>query len=558
MKMTPIHRGYAWLESRQWRLPADRWIFLALVCVSFFVRFPYLFMSSETRLWRYEMLYHDEALFLMQGRDVLNGYLPYIQHWDNRPPLGWALFAILNFLSGENLLAFRCNGAIYISITAFVLYRLFKAHAMAATGFAAGIFYVIFCSVAQVGQSITYEHAVGLPFALMLYALLCGHAFRRQRLMVATMFTVCCMTLTNFLLFFPAVALLFPQRNGLCPTLPLWQGASRRMEWLCGVRGWLYAMLRNTLYVAGALAVGYGLLYLLYWVNGKHDFLIRSMVDGAFTVSRQPMDERFITQMPMRWQGFSNRFFYSYAYSPEWLIPLLLGFFLTRAVGAMLEPAHKRDALAVKLMILLICSSLALFVRGGNFWNFPYYLLQVMPVVVLAMARAFTLRMGDLRVVMVIIVCVGIADATERVLSRYEPLLAYFAGDKTKSEAFLNDRLYQIAREINKFPVEGEPMIVCTEDDSLYVLTHTENPRYFIFPAFNQYNFLARVLGVWHEPLYELAKRSKPVAIVGWRGDKCFSMIGSYLYENYEMYSSIQNTNIYIRKDLLLRSRGSF
>ena len=120
----------------------------------------------------------------------------------------------------------------------------------------------------------------------------------------------------------------------------------------------------------------------------------------------------------------------------------------------------------------------------------------------------------------------------------------------------MGDRNYQVAAELNRFQIAGKNMIVCTDDDSLFILTHAENPRYFLFPSFTSYHYLARVLGVRIEPLLEVVQRSEPVAIVGWRGDKCFSMLGKYLNEHYEMYSVVQNTHIYVRKDLLMKARG--
>ncbi|NBO18332.1 MAG: hypothetical protein EBV03_03730 [Proteobacteria bacterium] len=527
------------LQPIRWQLPADHWILLLLILAAVFMRLPYFFMSHEGRLWRYEMLYHDESLFLMHGRDVLHGHLPYIHHWDNRPPLGWFLFAIMNLISAENLVMFRINGALLIGLTSFMLFRIFAALGQRSTGVVAGLFYAIFCSVAQVGQSITTEHVVALPFVTMLYFVLSGRVVRRHRLIIGLLYAVCVMTLTNYLLLLPALALLLPGADGHAPAPPRWHGLAGLQIWRAELLQWVRRVVLNGLMLLGIVLTCYGALYMLYWINNQHDFLLRSLIDGAFTVSRQPMDERLLTQFGFRWEGFSKRFFFSYLYSAEWIIPLLMGVFLTRVLGALTEPRESRDVLSLKLTLLLVCGALALFFRGGNFWNFPYYILQVMPLLAMAMARAVMMRMRDLRIIMLVVLAVGLQAATARVLSNYKPLLAYMQGENKYSYMFMGDRNYQVAAELNRFQIAGKNMIVCTDDDSLFILTHA-----------------ARVLGVRIEPLLEVVQRSEPVAIVGWRGDKCFSMLGKYLNEHYEMYSVVQNTHIYVRKDLLMKARG--
>ncbi|MBY0406900.1 MAG: hypothetical protein K2Q01_04360, partial [Rickettsiales bacterium] len=511
----------------------------------------------DTRLWRYEMLYHDEALFIMHGRDVLNGYLPYVQHWDNRPAFGWFLFAVLNFLSGEDLAMFRFIGALYIGLTGFVLYRALADRQKALAGMVAGVLYAISVSVAQVSQSITYEHVVGLPFAGMLYLLLNPRPSRWHRVQIGLLFSVCVMTLTNYIFLGPALALVMPgKQGGRDVTAP--PPFTYLRSWLSECLRWAWFVFKNGMLLLAVLGFCYGALYALYWVNDKHELLVRSLVDAAFVVSRQPMDERLVTQFFTRWQGFSERFLNSYIYSNEWLIPFLVAVFLCRAMGMAAEVRAKRDAVIIRIAVLLVFSSLALFFRGGNFWNFPYYLLQFMPLMALAMGCAVAFRMGDARLVMMLVILWGVNDATRMVLGNYRPLMEYVKGDDSYSYMYKNDRLYQVAKQLNRFDIAGQDLIVCNEDDTLYVLTHTENPRYFIFPAFTRYTFLARVLGVYVDPLSKIVEETKPVALVGWKGDACFLLAGEALKTEYELYNTIEGTVTYLRKDLvaIARERG--
>lgn len=547
--MEKIRRVVNDFNTRPWRVPPRSVVLLLMLLVAIGMRLSYFFMSNDIRMWRYEMLYHDEALFLMQGRDVLNGKLPYIGHWDNRPAFGWMLFAVLNFLSGENLVAFRAIGALYIGLTGYVLYRTLADSQKAMSGVLAGLFYIVFCSVAQVGQSITYEHVVALPFSMMMYVLVNPHHMRRPRACVAALFTMCVMTLTNFLVLGPAIAVLMPARTGrnVVAVPPIY---TRFRPWLAGIGRWLLEVMRGGLVLFAGLVVGYGLLYTLYWINGQHEFLVRSMIDGAFAVSRQPMDERLLTQFATRWTGFSHRFLNSYIYSNEWLIPFMLTVFMCRTASTLFEQRRRCDPVLIKIGALLCFGALALFFRGGNFWNFPYYLLQLMPLVALAMGCAGAFRMGDVRILMLVVMVWGVSDASRMVLNNYKPLIAFMRGNERFSGSYLNDRQYQIAHELNKFPIAGEEMIVCNEDDMLYILTHAENPRYYLFPAFQTFYYLSRVLQVDVPPLGDTIKEKKPMAIVGWRGDGCFNQMGETM-RDYDLFASVQNTMIYIRRDVL-------
>ena len=543
------------LRHCKWRLPPHYVVLIGLIVLAYGMRLPYFFLSTDSRLWRYEMLYHDEALFLMQGRDVLNGKLPYVGHWDNRPPFGWAMFAILNLLSGENIVAFRALGALYISLSGYVLYRTLADRKKPVAGMLAGIFYIVLASVAQISQSVTYEHIAGLPLSCMLYLLLNLQPGKYHRLHIALFFSFCVLMLTNFILLGPAVALLMPGRIGKNDiAVPPPYKAS--ILWLKELGQWMCFVVQNGMLLLATVLSCYGCIYVIYWINGQGDLLLHSVINGAFAVSRQPMDTRLFTQFVWRWEGFSERFLNSYIYSNEWLTPFMLSVFLCRTGGALLEERGKRDRVLFSIFLLLCSGGLALFLRGGNAWNFPYYLLQIMPIVALAMGYAVAFRMGDARLVMMVVIAWGLTDATRIVVSAYTPLIAYLRGDNKFSSTFLNDRLYQVARELNRFPIAGRTMLVCNEDNILYILTHTENPRYFIFQMFNRTSsYLNSVLGVSIDDTDQTRiKDSHPVAIIGWLGSSCFNHLGDE-EKNYSQYVSIQNTVVYMRKDMLSQIR---
>lgn len=546
-------KAFVALRDREWTMPSRRTVFWLLILCAVFMRLPYFFLSNEARLWRYELSYHDEALFIMQGREILDGYLPYIRHWDNRPPFGWMVFALIYAITGGNLMLYRIFGALYIGVTSYVLYRTLADRGRPGAGILSGVYYSVFASVIQAGQSFIYEHVAGLPFALLIYLLLNPKPGRRYAVKVALLATATAMILTNFLLIFPAVVLLFPT---------CWRTTFESMP--AGVRlaptfknrfrvamDWLLPKAMYAFLVFGVFIGGYAIIYFMYWLEGYHDFLVRSLIDAPFTISRQPLDERMFTQMSDRWFSFVRKVLRQYVYSLHWLLPMLVGLFLGRAVATCFEKPGTRDTVLCKLLVILVFSAFTMFFRNGNFYVFPYYMMQPLAIVCLAMGSATAFRLRDTRWFIMMLVAMGLFDATRMALSYYPPLIAHAtAEDKSSHFSFLNDRIYRIADEINKYPVQGQALIVCTEDDMIYVLTKTQNPRFFIFPSFARYHFLAWVLGVPIKSTYQIMRESNPAGMVGWKSDSCFTQGGEFFYNNYHKVATVDNNEIYIRNDL--------
>lgn len=532
------------LERMQfWRIVSPYWALALILLVTLVLRLPYFFLSSEERMWRYGLLFDYEALFMLHGRDVLDGFLPYMRHWDNRPALGWFAYAILNLLSGENLVAFRFIGALYVGFTGFIIYHLCYLRGHQVTGLIAGIFYGIFCSVGQAGQSVTYGHVTGLPLALLLYYVLNGRVYAWHRLRVAALYAVCSMVLTNFVVFGVLVALLLPYHHAD----KFLSSDGRVMVWP-EQRQTLRNFLCNVAFLSAVLFLGYALLFLLYWVYDAHMLLFDSIVYAPLIISGQTLDAPFFSGLFGHVIGFGTYFTRAYVDSREWLVPLFLSVFFVYCASVALSKVHARDVFSMQLLACLVIAVVVLFFRGGVVANSPYYLLQMMPIIVLSMARACTLQMGDFRVVMIAILIYGVHIACSPVLATYKPLVADLFADEP-SGAFLNDRVYQVSHALNGLDVVGKPIYVCDDEDMIYVLTHALNPNYFTFKGHDRYPALESLLDVKKESISELITRTAPVAIVGRKGGRCLQGLKVQLKQHYRYYTYVQGMYIYARDD---------
>ncbi|MDT0606569.1 ArnT family glycosyltransferase [Croceitalea rosinachiae] len=94
---------------RNWQL------FLLLFTISFLVRFPFFFRDYVDR---------DESTFILMAQSWVDGYLPYIQLWDLKPPVTFLFFAAIIYTFGKSFLVIRIAGVFMVTITSFVTYKI--------------------------------------------------------------------------------------------------------------------------------------------------------------------------------------------------------------------------------------------------------------------------------------------------------------------------------------------------------------------------------------------------------------------------------------------------
>ncbi|NES78518.1 MULTISPECIES: glycosyltransferase family 39 protein [Okeania] len=90
-------------------------IFLAFLLLSFFLRFWTLFVS---------VLDKDESIYILGADSLLNGNLPYIEIWDNKPPGIFILFSLTMLILGKSIVSIRILSIIATTFTSYFLYSI--------------------------------------------------------------------------------------------------------------------------------------------------------------------------------------------------------------------------------------------------------------------------------------------------------------------------------------------------------------------------------------------------------------------------------------------------
>ena len=127
----------------------DKSVFLLLFVYSFFVRFPFFFRDYIDR---------DESSFILVGQSWVDGYLPYTQLWDIKPPLIFFVFAFIIYFFGKSFFAIRLLGVLLVAISSFFTYKITKRLCPKNFAFFIGLLCIMLQSLFGSLQGVMSEH----------------------------------------------------------------------------------------------------------------------------------------------------------------------------------------------------------------------------------------------------------------------------------------------------------------------------------------------------------------------------------------------------------------
>jgi len=135
--------------------------YLFLFGTTFFIRFPFFFRDYIDR---------DESTFILIGKSITDGHLPYDFLWDLKPPMLFYVFAFVEWVFPHSLIAIRFFGVFIIFLSAIFLIQIAKTIG-AKNGFLIALSYVILSSLFGSIQGVMSEHVAVFFFlpALLLF-----------------------------------------------------------------------------------------------------------------------------------------------------------------------------------------------------------------------------------------------------------------------------------------------------------------------------------------------------------------------------------------------------
>lgn len=138
-------------------------VFFIIFVLSVFIRLPFFFRDYIDR---------DESTFILIGQSWVDGFLPYTELWDIKPPITFLFFAGIIYFFGKSFFAIRFIGALIVAVTAFFTYRITDTLSTKKVALWSGLFCVVLLSLFGSIQGVMSEHIVMFFFMPALYIIL--------------------------------------------------------------------------------------------------------------------------------------------------------------------------------------------------------------------------------------------------------------------------------------------------------------------------------------------------------------------------------------------------
>lgn len=302
---------------------------LIYVVAAFLLRFPFFFRDYIDR---------DESTFILMAQSWLDGYLPYTQLWDLKPPMVFAFFAGVIGLFGKTFIAIRMAGVFLVAGTAISTYFIGKKIGSARVGFWAGMATIYFLSLFGSLQGVMSEHLSMFFFMPGLYLL-----FRFQSperiFLSGILFGLALMTKLNL-----AYPVLFV---GILLVL----SSFRNRQWLQGIgRGILFAI---------ALVMVFAAFSLPYALSGKVELWWDSVILAPLAYASGDASS-LLNVAPLL---LIVAFFFLLVFKRGWL---------------------KLQEIHIQFLVVAICGVLVSFLKVGRVNG--HYLIQLYPLILLLVA----------------------------------------------------------------------------------------------------------------------------------------------------------------------------
>ncbi len=125
-----------------------------LLIITVVIRFPYFFPA---------VIDWDESTQIIMGQNILDGQLPYIDLWDNKPPLSFLSYAFFILFLGKSIIGIRLAGSICVVTTAYLIYIVARNIWNNRSGIISATLFIVFASLMGNGQATMTEIVAIVP-----------------------------------------------------------------------------------------------------------------------------------------------------------------------------------------------------------------------------------------------------------------------------------------------------------------------------------------------------------------------------------------------------------
>ncbi len=381
---------------------------LLLLLATLFMRVPFMFEGQID--W-------DEATYTLLGHELIEGRLPFVELWDNKPPVLYMAYGLFEAIFGRTILAPRLLGIVCVWLGAWIVARTGRRLGGRAAGLAAGLLTVVFSSY-HPGEFATMSEHVVLPFlAGAVHRLVTGDQRRGNLLLVGVLMGIACLVRNSLAVTGASVALVLVVLQ-------------RRVS--LSSQAWL---------LLGAL-LPVGLLAAVYGAAGELDALITGLV-------RSPL--AYVTEISGSPLAVIGEALAETFRTKSFLLGLSFLGGVVLFVRQWRRGALDRRQLAV---VLIWVATLLSFASTGRVMD--HYVMQVVPTMAIMGGLFLTTLRGTRtrRIVLAVLLVGGLAGAVRAPVRNALLVNARIAEAGTP----FHDEVHQLVEWLKARDVEGRPV----------------------------------------------------------------------------------------------------
>ncbi len=307
-------------------------LFLFFFLVAFFIRFPFFFRDYIDR---------DESTFILMGQSWVDGYLPYTQLWDLKPPIAFLFFATIIYAFGKSFMAIRIAGVLLVALTAFFTHKIGLKLVNKKVGFWSGVLVIILQSLFGSLQGVMSEH-ISIAFFIPALYIIISKKNKLYYLLAGLLLGLSLMTKLN--LAYPILFLFI---------FLFWKGIKHEKK---------YSQLVKILILGTTVLTIIVLTALPYFFNNELDLWWQSVFKAPMAYSASK-EHSILDVLPF--------------------VVIVFGFFFW---------AIKKELLAFRIaevqLLLIVCAGILFsFMQAGKING--HYLIQLYPTLIILVATAF-------------------------------------------------------------------------------------------------------------------------------------------------------------------------
>lgn len=498
-------------------------IALWLLFITLIFRFPF---------WFKDVINWDESTFILMGKSILDGYLPYTSFWDLKPPLAFINISIILSFFGDSITSIRVGGALYVFLSSLLVYLIVLRIFGRLEAIIASTLCVPMMTLYWSGQATMTEHLAIVPVLLASYLLVKNETVsHKSTAIVGLLISIAALTRLNLAYISVPIGLLI-----------MFNTHNTKLT---------YKIHTGTIYALSGILPILGIIF-IYWLTGNLEILYKSLILAPLSYSSEQSSfwEAF---MSMGWQLISPKGFPYLGLKQLVVILAVTGgvIFIYRFFK---DIKNRRVYWILSIFTLSILFSI-LASGGGH----AHYLIQLSPFIVIFAAYSLNVIKTNKRLNNFFLVFLGvifILSMTNGVGRGYKQLGSRLVSNENSHHG----KSYWVRKKIEELNMSDYTLYAMSHHIIYYLTDTYPLTPLSTHPSNITKQFLIKSLhGDDATPLNELIKilDTKPTFILK-KDSVCYfnnypdlqDYLNNYL-EGYRLYDRNGNLNLFVRKDSL-------